>query len=1418
MKRIVDEELRFRVVVNGNEAQKSLLDLENKTRSLTRTNKEHREEKRKLKLEGKTESKRYKELTSEMTKNSAAIRENKTRMASLHKEIGIAGLTTGQLSKKALVLRLKLRNMIPDSKDYIRYQAELRLITTRLSNLKNQAKDTSFSLSRLADGFNKYQSLAAAFILTITGIAISLQKLIDFNGKFADAQSNVMKTTKMTKKEVDDLTLSFGLLQTRTSRINLLKVAEEGGRIGIVKEEIQDFVRIMNKATVALGDTFPGGVAEVASKLGKLKFLFEETKDLDIDVAYNAIGSALNELGAQGIATELNVANFATRVGTLPKALKPSVAEALALGAGFEESGIQADRASRSYGIFLKVAANRAGDFARVMGLSTKEVEGMINASPIQFFLEFSRSLQGMDATDISKTLQSLGVNADGANKVIGAAGSNIERFTELLGISNKALIESTSLTSEYEIKNTNLAAIIEKVQKKLRGLYSSQTISEGLNNFLRWFGKFIGAVEDSDGSVTRWRNSLFNLVKVLLIVTAAVVSYNTAVKLTALFTNKAYQATKAYELILKITTATQNTLTGVTLLGKAAFYAVTFQLGKARQAMIAFNLVSSLSPIGIIAAVIAAAAVAYYAFSEAAEQAATKQSLLNDGTAAAVKETAKEINNLQQLLAISRDRTQSLEERAKAVAELNRLVPEYNNGLTLESVHTLDATNKLKQYTEQLIKAAKAKYFKTLADKKATELAEIENSSIEDNIKWYEKLGNAILSVGQMYLLETRNIVTAAKNKKILIDLTREEIALANKLYLEQLKINNKTKSTGPKEGDTMQRDGVTYVFSGGKWKKVKKYIPPAGKGSAKKDLEKEQRELLALQRKSEDDKLSLLRESYQKQKRIKETQHKRNIEDLKKKLIEESEFDKIDKEIGRSIKAGTSKKTDFLIKQKEIWRKKNKEINSQIESEAELHNLRLGKVQENAATKEVKRLDSLYKEERNLRRADHDNQIASLKGLEAAKKLLKEFLTKEELDRITSFKKAKKALDKEFKKKEILEETEHLKELSDLYKSAIEGLSVNGIDFTLLTEDQAEKLFKQIAAIKAKLAALKRNGSDQDDPADLEGPSYALGEDVDILGFTPQQWDQLFDNLSKGQNGIHEIGFAISSLSNLWNTYGNFVNQNENARLKVYESNQDQRKQRLKERLDAGMISEAFYERRVSAIDKQLEKKRAQIEYNQAKRQKEMAILNVLSNTAQAIMSIWAQVPKFDFGISAGILTGFVSAMGALQLATIIKQPLPARGFEEGLYHPVRREQDNKMFNAKLGGYSGSGEVDTPTLFLAGEQGKQAPELIIDGDAYKKMDPNVKSAVLREVARVKGFETGYYKQSSFSKKQGEELDDQFDYSMVILALNRNSDILEKVDREGLLAIVDPKDTKSIRQLKTALKDFEQLQNENLK
>lgn len=226
-------------------------------------------------------------------------------------------------------------------------------------------------------------NMATSFIEGLLGkFRSSTEELL----KISDLMTGVEKTTGLASEQVRQLWNEFDNLNTRTSKQELLNIAQIGGRLGITdKEQIKEFTEQIDKIYVALGNSFQGGLEEVTTKVGKLKNLFEETRNQNYGEALNAIGSALNELGANGSSSEQNITDFATRIGALPAVLKPSIEKTLGLGAAFEESGIDAEVAASGYSRFMSVAGNNIAAFAKQMKLTTKEASELFNTHPEEF-------------------------------------------------------------------------------------------------------------------------------------------------------------------------------------------------------------------------------------------------------------------------------------------------------------------------------------------------------------------------------------------------------------------------------------------------------------------------------------------------------------------------------------------------------------------------------------------------------------------------------------------------------------------------------------------------------------------------------------------------------------------------------------------------------------------------------------------------------------------------------------------------------------------------------------------------------------------------------------------------------------------------------------------------------------------------
>ena len=1261
-KRIVDEEMRFSIIVNGDSAQKELYDLEKTTRDLTQRNKELRAEQAKMVAQGKKQTSEYKALSAEIKQNNTAIQSSKVRMKELQGQIGITGLTMAQLGKKATQLRLQLRNMVPGSAQYKRFNNELKAVNVQLGKLKAQGRATKFSLGGIANSFNKYAALGASVIATITGIIFSVQKLIDFNGKLSDSMSDVQKTTGMTLEEVEDLAKGFGALETRTSRINLLKIAEEGGRIGIAKDEIADFVAIMDKAVVALGDSFPGGAEETAAKLGKLKLLFKETKDQKVDEAYNAIGSAINDLGANGVATEINIANFATRVGSLPDALKPSIADALALGAAFEENGIKAEIAGRAYSILLNQSAKESEKFAEVMGITNDEVKKLINENPLDFLIKFADGLQGMNATDTAKTLEYLGVSADGANKVLGALSNNTERFTELMHLSNDSMVEGTSLINEYNIKNNNFAANLDKLGKYFRGIFVNGPIVSGIKSVVNGLADLLGIADDL---------------------------------------NEAFE---------KETKAT------------AASARANRELADSSAALL--DEYQDLTEDGIIP-------------TDAAKERLDEITLILSNR---FGESVVEINK----------ETGALKLNTKAVREqikLKRLAADEEAATLVSRLKgAQDEKARLEELLpEQLNSNAAAG---RLRDKAMKEFMANVNSGAAklSDIKTVEEVDIALTEKRKLYQLN-QDIEEQEKRRIDLLEELKKYNFTASDVDLVYGGTDTAVDAAGPDASSSSNR-GRSKV--------------PRASSKAKQG-----KSLLDLQRETEDARLEILKEGVQKELELQRVAHERKVQDLQ------------------------SRKVTAVAGATEI----NAEINKQIQIQEELNILKVGGIIEEGVEDRFSKLSEAYEEEKARKQAQHNDELAALGNNE----------------------KAKEALDKKFKGEQLQRDEAHLKEvlrkLDEIKSSGYFG----GINLDLLTPEQvqqfeklADDLILKLSEVGLAKAGLSGGSVEGEEPG-FDGSGELMGA-VDIFGLSAEQWEQTFDSLDTINEKIEAGLMIVGAMATAYGMFSDMSVKKNQAEFQNWEKLQDKKKNTLDKNLEDGLINQRQYDESVRAMEAETARKKWELDYQQAKNDKVQGIANAIINTSVAIMQGYAQLGPIG-GTIAAVLMG---TLGALQINAIRRTPLPAKGFEDGFYGnmPIRRQQDGKVYNASYGGTPSSQLVNSPKYFLAGEGGKDFPEMIIDGRAFKQFDPNFKNALYNEIARVKGYESGFYQnQTSAPAFNNESSTEQ---TMALMALvAENTAVLKDLRDNGVPAYLK-RSLQTAKQMQEDIKDYESLRNKN--
>ena len=320
-KQIRDEIMKMTIIVNSNPAQQEIYKLTDANRKLADESTKLRAEREKVRQTLGKESQKYKELTQNINDNSLTISKNERKIQELTDSLDISQMSIKQLRQELSMLKRELERNVPGSEQYNALQERIGLVSTRLGEVRNGARSTQISFQQLADRFNHYSGIVTAVAAVLIGFGLSVQNVIDRNNKMADAMSQVEKNVNMTRQEVEALTRSFSDMDTRTKKIDLLKIATAGGRLGVAKEDIKDFVVEVDKANVALGDSWEGGADKIAEEIGRIALSYEETKNQPIAKSISEIGSALNELAADGASSESNIADFMNRLGSLPPSM-----------------------------------------------------------------------------------------------------------------------------------------------------------------------------------------------------------------------------------------------------------------------------------------------------------------------------------------------------------------------------------------------------------------------------------------------------------------------------------------------------------------------------------------------------------------------------------------------------------------------------------------------------------------------------------------------------------------------------------------------------------------------------------------------------------------------------------------------------------------------------------------------------------------------------------------------------------------------------------------------------------------------------------------------------------------------------------------------------------------------------------------
>ena len=196
----------------------------------------------------------------------------------------------------------------------------------------------------------------------------------------------------------------------------------------------------------------------------------------------------------------------------------------------------------------------------------------------------------------------------------------------------------------------------------------------------------------------------------------------------------------------------------------------------------------------------------------------------------------------------------------------------------------------------------------------------------------------------------------------------------------------------------------------------------------------------------------------------------------------------------------------------------------------------------------------------------------------------------------------------------------------------------------------------------------------------------------------------EQQLTELMKAENEkrLNAVMEYVNQMAELFGSINVITANLSQARREDWEQENEQEKTALDKRLKAGLISQRQYDDKVAKMDKELADKKAEESRKQAEREKALAIFQIAVNTAQAVMKIWAEVPKMDFGVSTAALTAVAIALGAVQAAAVASQPLP-KARKGGRIEGAKHEQGGVLV-----------ETEGEERIIASNPSKAFPELL--------------------------------------------------------------------------------------------------------
>lgn len=1256
-----------------------------------------------------------------------------------------------------------------DSREYVANMTKLKYLNSIIEQHNARLRNTQLnltSLKGLANAFNKYWPVIMGTIGAVTGLVMGTQRASDEFTEFDDKIADVMKVTNMTREEVIALNGELMKIDTRTAQNDLLDLAYVAGKLGIRGEEnITGFVNAANQISVALSKELGGSAEEAVRAIGKAVQIFDLDKVYGIEEAMLRVGSAVNLLGMSSTAQEGFLVNFLERTAGIAPLAGVSADKILGLAATLDKYGQKAEVSATAYSKLMSKMATESESMAKIMGMSIADYVTAFTEDANETMLRLFECLKGEGAASFTELVQLLGetdLEGQRMTQVMGTMVNKVDEIRRQMDLSTKAMEENTSITNEYNIKNNNAAAIIEKKKKSIKALRVElgeklMPVYEQYLSASEYFIKVTGTVVQF---LFNHRRAIISLITYLLIYRTTLAIIN-AIKTTSIVIYGVMRAA-----ILRV---------------QIAYFALTHQMYRAAKAQVLLNSLAVTNPwtllasaiLGIVGAIVAFNTKVADTVKETFNYYETLNQLRDENQKKVIEEKVESKLLFQQILSLN----EASALRNELVQTLIEKYPELLKGLDAEYLRLasieqiMQAVNrstetKLKlAAVEAEIEAKKQLYVENArkmmaAEKKMEDMRkypglhkEGEPDPKEKEILVQQGVYDMAVSENKRLMTEMNDLVTKAKKIELKsitdeIEIQKNELAqigaeLSEKKKELTIAQNNKdedeiTRAKGElyqlKLRETATRQIIKNLQDQYNARTVGAYKGGDGgdggdgDGKGKEDKYSENAEIQARINaknkyrvgiiKSEQDlnvelnrialtfmqgRLAAMDKDAEKRLELQEKIVDKQLEIARDSQKHMDELTSAGVEFSPVQKADLDFNND--LKKLNIFYKKQSEMTTEellaFQALQKKHQLVLDKLDADAIKSEVERNQSAFDSYMVKLRTDQMAEMDSVITFDDAMLLLRQNHSAEELADIKTLNQARMQLQKDQQAKVTEETIKHTEQLVSLLNTFMADGSWEGLNLadSIMSEEEWAAVKKILDELIETLGKLKKEKKEATEGSDTDNSE----DGIKLKGqFKTDILGFTSDDWEEFFQNLQDGSSGINDMAMAAYALGNAwssINQLIKNNEDTALAEYEQRCDRKKEALQRQLDVGKISQEQYNARVTQIDKN---LDYQRAVMARKQAVRDRNAALYSAIVNTAAGVADAIPNLALMIIAG---AAGALQIATIASTPLPViPGRQAGGSLKVLRQQDGKMFNAQLD-IGKRGWVNRPTI-LAGEK----------------------------------------------------------------------------------------------------------------